>query len=294
MATWTGCAGGAAGRLHRVPAGLHAARAGDERRVRPGGRGVRRCRPPRAHHHRRPALPGDAAVEVEGMFEIVREGFPEPLPPPYRRPCPTAPHPQPDPASPHRRDPGGGLGRLRGRRPTPSSAMPSCRAVEDSGSASAAHRMAAAARGAARRRRGIGGRRADVCQVPQLRRIRVRPRLGQCVRARRAATITRSCRWRCRSARSPGRRLLCRPGVAARGAGPGAGPGVRRAGPVRRARHVLHRGRSGRAGRAPAGCSGWASSSIGRTTATRCSTTSSARSASRKRKILRRERRDAQ
>ena len=49
---------GAAGRVHRLAARVHPARAGDERRVGPRGRGVRRGWPPRPHHDRRSLAAG--------------------------------------------------------------------------------------------------------------------------------------------------------------------------------------------------------------------------------------------
>ena len=58
-------------RVRRRAVGVHPARPGDERRIRPRGRGVRRCRTPCPNHHRRAVAAGtDAAVEVEGLFEI--------------------------------------------------------------------------------------------------------------------------------------------------------------------------------------------------------------------------------
>ena len=41
-----------------------------ERRLRPDGRSLRRQGPPCPHHGRRRLLPADAAVEVEGIFEV--------------------------------------------------------------------------------------------------------------------------------------------------------------------------------------------------------------------------------
>ena len=43
---------------------------GDERRLRPDGRGIRRQGQPRAHHRRRRVAAADAAMEVEGLFEV--------------------------------------------------------------------------------------------------------------------------------------------------------------------------------------------------------------------------------
>ena len=177
-----------------------------------------------------------------------------------------------------------------------SSATPSSRALEDSGSADAAHRLAAAARGAARRRRAHGRGGADVCEVAQLRRIRVRPRLGARVRARRRRATTRSSRSPCRSARCPARGCCaaampaCPLRAMAQRAGAGV-PGARRS-PRCTSRSAPRP--NGRRWARP----GWLQRArhavpLGQRRLTRASTTSSAALSSRKRKVLRRERRDA-
>ncbi len=142
-----------------------------------------------------------------------------------------------------------------------------------------AHRLAAAARGAARR----GGRRwwrwrrctpsrtatANTCSTTA----------GRMRWSGPAATTIRSSRSPSPFSPAPGPRLLRRPdaGVPVARARRRAGTGVPVARPVLGARHLLHRGGMAARSARPAGCSGSACSSIGRTPATRASTTSSAR-----------------
>ncbi len=91
--------------------------------------------------------------------------------------------------------------------------------------------------------------RADVCEVAQLRRVRVRPRLGQRLRARRRQTTTPSCRSPCRSARCPARACCGARAVAAAALASALAQACERAGAVLRPRHVLHGGGVGGAGR---------------------------------------------
>ena len=60
----------AAGRLRRLHAGVHRPPQGGQWRLGPDGGGAGRCRPARPRGGRRASLPLDAAVEVEGMFEL--------------------------------------------------------------------------------------------------------------------------------------------------------------------------------------------------------------------------------
>ena len=151
-------------------------------------------------------------------------------------------------------------------------------ALEDSGSANAAHRLAAAARGAARRGRPGRGGGADVRQVAQLRRIRVRPRLGARAGTRRRRLLSEAAGRGAVQSRRPGR-ACCAIRMPAcrwrRWLGVGAGVPVAR--PVVGARHVLHRSRMAGAGRGRLAAARSACSSIGRTPATPASTISSAR-----------------
>ena len=93
-------------------------------------------------------------------------------------------HPHADPAFAHRRDRRGRVGCLRRRRQSVRQPrLPLGGRGQRLGDR--AHRLAAAARGVARRARAAGRGGADVCEVAQLRRIRLRPRLGAGAGARR-------------------------------------------------------------------------------------------------------------
>ena len=119
------------------------------------------------------------------------------------------------------------LGRVRGDRTIRSSVHAFLSAVEDSGSATARTgwlpQHAVLRDGGAR-----GGGRADVREVAQLRRIRVRPRLGACVRAGGRRYYPKL-QVAVPFSPVPGPRLLVRPdsGVPRRRAGAGAGAGGR-------------------------------------------------------------------
>ncbi len=65
---------GAARRLHQFGAGLHRRPEGDERRLRPDGRRVRRQGPPCAHHRRRRG----AAARRRGRGRSARSRWPDP------------------------------------------------------------------------------------------------------------------------------------------------------------------------------------------------------------------------
>ena len=126
-----------------------------------------------------PALPADAAVEVEGHVRDRLGSF-------HAR---RFRHPDADAAPEDRRDPGGRVGCLRRR----GQSVRQPRLPERDGGqrlGQCPHRLAAAARGAARRGRAGGRGGADVRQVAQLRRIRVRPRLGARARACRRRLLS--------------------------------------------------------------------------------------------------------
>ena len=91
-------------------------------------------------------------------------------------------------------------------------------AVEDSGSATAAHRLAAAARGAARRR-GPAWSRSRRCMRSRTATANTCSTMAGRTRwSAPAAAIIRSCRWRARSARCRARACWCA-AVPKRGAG---------------------------------------------------------------------------
>ena len=275
-----GAAGGPPGRLHRLAARLHPACAGDERRLRPGGRHVRRGRAACAHHDRR-ARPCRATRRSRSRACSRSAERSAALPGrPYRPSCPT------DRSSSRSRlhariaeiappngmpAPGGGQSR--------SSATPSLRRSRIAARPAPAPAGCRSTRRCATRR-AAGRRGADVREVAQLRRIRVRPRLGRTPSSGPAADYYPKLQVAVPFSPVPGPRLLRRPraGVPAGDARPGAGAGLQRARPVLGARDLLHRGGMRRRWARPAGCSGSACSSIGRTRATRTSTISWRRS----------------
>ncbi len=198
-----------------------------------------------------------------------------------------------DPASADRRDRRGRLGCLRRlgeplRQP--------CVSQRDGGQrfGRAAHRLAAAARGLARRggERGRGG--ADVRQVAQLRRIRVRPWLGQRVRAGRRRVLSEAAGSRAvqpgarAASAAPARRRHLHRG---RWAAPWCRPAGSSSCPRSMSRSAPRRSGT-RLGR-PGGCGGWGLQFHWENAGYSTFDDFLGALSSRKRKVLRRERRDA-
>ena len=156
-------------------------------------------------------------------------------------------------------------------------------ALEDSGCVGAAHRLAAGAYpGRGGRGRASSPPRPATLKSHSPGRVRLRPRLGRRLRARRRALLSEAAG---RVPFTPGHRAA----PAGLGRARAATPRARRsiAGPAGAARadrrllgprHLPARGRVGRARRGRASCSAPTSSSTGSTTATAASTISSARS----------------